>query len=67
MTYTATAQHHGLTFTATGKTDHEAITAAMQSLRACWNINTSSATLIVKIGDSVQYVTTAAKYQTAIN
>ena len=67
MTYTATAQHHGLTFTATGKTDSEAVTAAMQSLRACWSIDPHRATLIVKIGDCVQYVTTAAKYQSATN
>jgi hypothetical protein len=65
MQYTATAQHNGMTFTATGKNDHAAVNAAMQALRAVWNIDSHRATITVKLGEAVQYVTTAAKYQTA--
>lgn len=67
MTYTATAQHNGLSFTGTGKTDHEAVTAALAALRAVWNIDSHRAQLIVRLGDSIQYVTTAARYHIATN
>jgi hypothetical protein len=67
MNYTATAQHNGLSFTAKGQTDHEAITAAMQALKSAWSIDSDRAFIMVKLGGVFQYVTTAAKYQADIS
>lgn len=61
-TYTATAEHNGLSFTGTGTTDHAAVTAAMAALKAVWSIDSHRARLIVRLNNSIQYVTTASRY-----
>jgi hypothetical protein len=63
--YTATATHEGLNFTGSGVTDDEAVQASMKALTACWSINTNRAVLVVRLGDQVQYTTTAGKYELA--
>jgi hypothetical protein len=62
MIYTATARHPAGSFTGTGKTDHEAVTAALSALRAIWSIDDHNTKLIVRQGAATVYVTTATKY-----
>jgi hypothetical protein len=62
-TYTATVTHVGLRFSGSGSTDHEAVHAAMNALKSCWNIDTNRAVLVVRLGDQIQYTTTAGKYE----
>ena len=63
--YTATVTHEGLKFSGNGTTDDEAVKAAMANLKAVWSINTNRAVLVVRLGDQVQYTTTAGKYEVA--
>ncbi len=64
-TYTATVRHESLTFTGKGTTDHEAVTKAMDALKACWSIHLARAVIEVRLGDQLQYVTTFGKYEVA--
>ncbi len=66
-TYSATVKHASLEFTRQGRTDHEAVTQAMKVLKAIWDIDSHRAVLTVKLGDQIQYVTTAAQYEMAIH
>lgn len=63
--YTATATLDGLNTTGNGRTDYEAVKAAMANLSAVWSINTNRAVLVVRLGDQIQYTTTAGKYEAA--
>lgn len=63
--YRAQVEHEGLKFTGEGVTDHEAVTRAVKTLEAVWSINTGRARLTVRLGDSIQYVTTVACYRVA--
>ena len=62
MMYTATATHPAGTFTGTGDTDHEAVTAALYALRAIWSIDDHNTKLTVRQGGAVVYVTATTKY-----
>lgn len=66
-TYSATVQHASLSFTGTGGNDHQAVTQAMNALKAIWNIDINNAIITVKLGDQIQYVTTAGRYEVATN
>jgi len=62
MIYTATARHPAGSFTGTGKTDHEAVTAALSALRAIWSIDDHNIQLTVRQGSATVYITTASNY-----
>ncbi len=43
----------------------KAVRAAMANLKTVWSINTNRAVLVVRLGDQIQYTTTAGKYEVA--